>query len=647
MPDFRSRIAAMQERTAEIRKEEQDEKIKNGDEGTIQDKFDSIFSDKKKPQKEPEQPLQFNTSTLADVNAGISPENVARRRQEANQSYGGNESLVETNPMETGGWGATAYYQDFLSKSGDNIMVGVGNSIFKSTGDMVDALGAMMVEDYSGNPFSEAMKEIGTDMAEKYKTYISPEMLSPEFKISTFMNPEFWSVHGAQFVPQLLEILLTKNIAKAGARGISNLGRKAALEIGEEGMEKLAKKGLRTTTTRSIGGAVSEVESNALRWSGKLFRDTGELTNFGRGVVETGIGGLTTNLSVGLKNAGELWNTVNEMKDEQGNPMFTKEEMSQMTAGAFTNNMKYLAMDTLSWGMTFGGGWNKLSKAASTLSPASQLKMTSGMFTHSVSPIFSKLGKLAGKAIPEGLEETIQESYEEWSKMKAYKDVTGTLKGYPGLSQDYDTSGAIGDFWSYYTSKDSEAIRAISFGLGAAAGGAFNFKSIINESAEQNYAYYSKAENLKKRFEKGTTGKAFQDTHIRNQMAEIVFEDKDYAFGSFIGELENRGVISEEDVVHYNNLYSEMKAQKDNIEFLNISGKRAFMNNITKEMDIVNKINIAQQKHDKNTSVLKETFKGDEDGFNKAMKKELKAYMKKFLSSVISCRKSNKTNEIS
>ena len=29
MPDFRSKIAAMQERTAEIRKEEQDEKIKN------------------------------------------------------------------------------------------------------------------------------------------------------------------------------------------------------------------------------------------------------------------------------------------------------------------------------------------------------------------------------------------------------------------------------------------------------------------------------------------------------------------------------------------------------------------------------------------------------------------------------------------
>ena len=201
MPDFRSKIAAMQERTAEIRKEEQDEKIKNGDEGTIQDKFDSIFSDKKKPQKEPEQPLNFNPNSLGDIVAGTSSEDVAERRRIANQSYGGDESLVESKPMETGGWGATAYYQDFLSKSGDNIMVGIGNSIFKSTGDMVDALGAMMVDDYSGNPFSEAMREIGTEMAEKYKTYVSPEMLSPEFKPSTFMNPEFWSVHGAQFVP--------------------------------------------------------------------------------------------------------------------------------------------------------------------------------------------------------------------------------------------------------------------------------------------------------------------------------------------------------------------------------------------------------------------------------------------------------------
>lgn len=624
-----SKIAAMKERTAEIKKQEETAKVKNGDEKTIQSQFDSVFSgggNGAKPKQEQEPTLNLNPDSLGDIVGGVSTENTARRRQVANQSYGGDESLVQTNPNEVGGWGATAYYQDFLSKSADNIMVGVGNSIFKSTGDMVDAVGAMFVEDYSGNPFSQAMQEIGGDMAKKYETYVSPEMLSPEFKMSTFMNPEFWSVHGAQFIPQLLEILLTKNIAKAGARGVSALGRRSAIEIGEEGMEKLAKSGARTTTTRSIGGAVSEVESNSLKWSGKLFRDTGELTTFGKGVVETGIGGLATNLSVGLKNAGELWNTVNDMKDEEGNPMFTKEEMGQMTAGAFTNNLKYLAMDTLSWGMTFGGGWNKLSKAAKTLSPASQLKMTSGMFTHSVSPIFSKLGKLAGKAIPEGMEETVQETWEEWSKMKAYKDVTGTLKGYPGLSKDYDTSGNIGDFWSYYTSKDSEAIRAISFGLGAAAGGAFNFKSIINESAEQNYAYYSKAENLKQRFEKGTTGKAYQDTHIRNQMAEIVFEDKDYAFGSFMGELEKRGVVGEEDVVHYNNLYSEMKAQKDNIEFLNISGKRAFMNNITKEMDIVNKINIAQQKHDKNKAVLAETFKGDEAGFNKAMKNELKAY---------------------
>ena len=97
MPDFKSKIVAMQERRAEIRKEEEDEKIKNGDEGTIQDKFDSTFSDKKKPQKEPEQPLNFNPNSLGDIVAGTSSEDVAERRRIANQSYGGDESLVESS----------------------------------------------------------------------------------------------------------------------------------------------------------------------------------------------------------------------------------------------------------------------------------------------------------------------------------------------------------------------------------------------------------------------------------------------------------------------------------------------------------------------------------------------------------------------
>ena len=44
MPDFMSKIAAMQERTAEIKKQEETAKVKTGDEKTIQSQFDSVFS---------------------------------------------------------------------------------------------------------------------------------------------------------------------------------------------------------------------------------------------------------------------------------------------------------------------------------------------------------------------------------------------------------------------------------------------------------------------------------------------------------------------------------------------------------------------------------------------------------------------------
>ena len=122
---------------------------------------------------------------MGDIVAGTSSEDVAERRRIANQSYGGDESLVESKPMETGGWGATAYYQDFLSKSGDNLMVGIGNSILKTNADRIDAIGSIFShiigEEYNGNPFSEALREMGTEMAEKYKTYVSPEILDPEF----------------------------------------------------------------------------------------------------------------------------------------------------------------------------------------------------------------------------------------------------------------------------------------------------------------------------------------------------------------------------------------------------------------------------------------------------------------------------------
>ena len=83
MPDFMSKIAAMKERTAEIKKQEETDKVKQGDEQTIQSQFDSMFSgggNGAKPKQEQEPTLNFNPDSLGDIVSGVSVENTARRR---------------------------------------------------------------------------------------------------------------------------------------------------------------------------------------------------------------------------------------------------------------------------------------------------------------------------------------------------------------------------------------------------------------------------------------------------------------------------------------------------------------------------------------------------------------------------------------
>src|SRR5690606_5278276 len=144
--------------------------------------------------------------------------------------------------------------------------------------------------------------------------------------------------------------------------------------------------------------------------------------------------------------------------------------------------------------------------------------------------------------------EMVQESYEEWSKIQAYKDVHGSLKGYEGnLSKDYKD----GDFYDFLMSKENEATRAISFALGGMGAGVFNVKSLINKNATEVQKMQNRAENLKQVFDKGTQGKIWQDYHIRSQMAELVFEDKGEAYAGFISGLAEQGSITEEEVEKY------------------------------------------------------------------------------------------------
>jgi len=226
------------------------------------------------------------------------------------------------------------------------------------------------------------------------------------------------------------------------------------------------------------------------------------------------------------------------MKDEQGNDRFTKEELSQMAAATFGNNMQYLLADIASWGMTFGGGWEQLGKSiggtmSSLYNGVAQRKVVGGMFSKAVSPALKNVIKWGGESVAEGLEETIQETFENWSKFKAYKEKAGTWKGFEGVSQDYD------NFWDFYNSKDNEATKAISFGLGAAAGGVFNVKQLVNKQADLSYKLFDRTEAFKQVIGAGNKGREMQDRHIREQIANWYSKARNMPLVTLSGSFRN------------------------------------------------------------------------------------------------------------
>lgn len=629
MPKFGDIIAAANDKMVEIQDREQKTKYEDGQkkaetsatlQGMHQQYTDTMkgFEAKKNPPVQDPGDKSYDLSQTSSEAEGVSaPEQGLKDSIE--QSHGGNPNMYQT-PQQRGQWNPNEIYQDFLSKAGDNVMVGLGNMI-GDFGNIAQFVGAGLpgIDMYQGNMLSRALQRTGNDISQANQTYISDEMRNPEFKFSTFINPEFWAVHGAQFVPQLLEILATEGLASATEKGVEAGAKKLLKETLSEGVEAIAEKGLRTTTKSLRNGIVEVGPAKSLL--GHFITDTGNLTSLGSAVTKGVAGGLITNLRTSLADAGEVYNTYKNMKDENGNNRFSKEDLSQMAAATFGNNMQYVLADIASWGMTFGGGWEQLGKSMggplnSLYNGLAQRKVIGGMFTKAVSPALKNVVKWAGEAAAEGMEETIQETFENWSKFKAYKEKAGTWKGFQGVTQDYD------NYWDFYNSKDNESTKAISFGLGAAAGGIFNVKQLVNKQADLSYKLYDRTEALKQVIGAGNKGREMQDRHIREQMAELVFEGKEYAFGDFIGQLQQRGVVDDNQFKKYDELFTNMKAVKNDVDGLNIKGKYAFMLNVSRQQDIDSKILIEKDKYAQNIEVLKSQLEEGTPEFEMAKKIE-------------------------
>lgn len=596
------------------------------------------------PKPQVETAEQYASGTL-----GNEQEVMAQRQGASIAGTAMAENVAIDKNNQANEFGVDRVYMDFATKASENYMVGLGNMI-GDYGDISQMVGAALGINTlaEGNFLSRALQETGKELTEENATYIPPELQDPNFSISTLINPDFWLIHGAQFAPQIMEILATMGAGAAVKRGVAyglekgltkyfakeiaetavekgalEAGKGLAMEAGEQAVrnvgEAAAKRGLVGTTvntTANGAGAIEELTQGA-KGLGKLLRDTGRLSNAGDAVAGAAgniAGGVLTNLRVSISNAGEVYNTYANMKNPDGTAMFTQEELAQMASSTFFNNMNYMMMDILSWSMTYGGGRSLLSNATSklktTLTEAAQRKVSGALLSKSISPAMKK-GleyaisngvKFANKSAPfarwatvgamEGLEESIQEVHEEWSKMKGYLDGAGSLVNYQGKGKQHAES-----FWDFYTSKEMEGTRTIASFLGAAAGGVFNIKELVNKAAEDAHQMNTRAELLKGVIKAGTARHEMQQYQLESAIREQVFQGKEAYSEGFINDMVKKGIIDEERANTLSSLVDEAIENREKTNLLNMNGKHAYYTSLMQEKTFTSLIEDAEDKY--------------------------------------------------
>ena len=598
--------------------------------------------------------------------------------QQAGKSYAEkympNADYTNSKPQVEGS--DIAYkYETALSKMGKAFNQGVGE-VISGWGDvlqMASSLGYTTGDGWDENP----LQRLGEMIKEANAMNPDTNFADSEMDLIEMMkNPEFWLTEAPKAIPQLIDMLLIGRGVGAVVKGGTKLGAKALIkEVAEEGAETLAKK-FASRSGKSLSGTVKGVYEGAeditQLGGGKsalrhIFNDQGKLTNLGKTFEEiaTSAGaGFASNVKVGMMNGTEMFNTyANTPKigkdgkpvlDENGNPVmaFSQEQAGEMARNAFFNNLAYAAIDMASYGITFGS--NKfLGKTLSSVGDSG--KIFGGMFAKTAKYLPINQTKWAAKAGFEGVEESLQETWEEWAKLKAYHDTTGSLEGYQGKVPkgtkvgDGDTGviaalGSYANFLDFYKSDEMKGLRNLSGILGGVMGGGANIKQLLSKQAEDAYNAYRRSDALSRRQAEGTEGAMLQEKHIRAVINESVMQGKQEYMVDYITNLAKKGIISEEQQQYYARIYDQSVAELNRVQNIkSLSGKVAYMNNHATENQYMEEIQRSIEEAKANKQVIEQTITNEADK-KKALKAEEEALASKIdnFSAIITAAQNNK-----
>ena len=461
------------------------------------------------------------------------------------------------------------------------LWAGTGDLV-SGVGDMVVMAKAMMGGDLgSQSPWSipdmisNSLYGVAGKMKEEGHIYVAPELGELTFD-NLFASPdaflEFVATDGARSMPFTFGMMYS-----AGAMG-SSLGKKALLK----GIKKTASKGHKFAKKGAVSGKI--FGKQGLAYTDEL----GQLVLSDAG-AKTGMfigSAISTNLMTSMMNGGEAVNTALAMGLDE-------ESARQAGLDTFIDNSKWVLIDGLQYGLSFGGMSPKiLGKFRNKLKIANSKRMQGraaalaieGMspkqirkrigrevFANNAMRAISTLPQVAGVAGLEGMTETFQESYEEWTSRKNIREQLGLE------TEDYMT---------FYNSDGNFKTKAVSFISGALFGGV---GASINTMAERKHLLANKEELLESALDKDMEAREVRDNYVSDiiQDAVMMGEDAVVETMNIVAGLQKEGKIDEVQANAYRASVKNFTETWDNVhsDLYTPAGVRAlFKNEVAKGM---------------------------------------------------------------
>ena len=452
------------------------------------------------------------------------------------------------------------------------------------------------------DPIGDYFREAGEGMMKDYKnTYIPSEI--NDFSWNSLANPTFWTGEVAQQLPNWLSMLVPGYAGSNMAKNvILRMGKRRMLKggLGSAGTGVLIEKGklagqvLRKTKGKSLLGT-SSLFTKVAKKGTKGYKVDDLMLSDGIGKTYASLvgAGIGTTAVDGAMIAGQTYNSV---LAETGDA----DAASKAAAYTFLDNSKWLAVNSLSWGMTFG---SLPGSAAQRILNRQLISGAQSFAAKATNFSFKAIKNIVPRASFEAIEEMYQESYQDWVQKKRMFRAKGE-------KWDYDDS--FDGYLRYFDSAENQRTKMVSFATGLFGG---TFAGSLNTMASRQSALDQQQELFEKLYKEiNGTDQAERLMAIDSIVQSSVENGETSSLLGFIAELEKDGKISPELKSLYNEVIENYQSIYDRVpDFLKLispEGAGIYYNNLTQVERNKQAIKEVEENFERNSENAKKQYGG-------------------------------------